>query len=146
MTAQAYEALDYHGERKGMAALPLEPYLESLPVKLDLYPMHTACTRCYQGLWEIDDGKLFLKDVHGHLIDTTPLTVELLFPGSQGRVLASWFSGVLRCPEGERLKYIHNEFRSKYERELLIEVENGIVKSERMIHNSPPAPATEFHT
>lgn len=140
MSAQAYEALDYKGERKSMAALPLDPYLESLPVELDLYPMHTACTRCYQGLWEIDDGKLFLKGIYGHLLDTTRLTVKLLFPGADGRVLASWFSGVLRCPEGERLQYVHNEFRSKYERELHIKVENGIITSERMIYNTPPLP------
>lgn len=139
MTAQFREAVDYKGERKSMATLPLQPHLESLAVPLVLYPMHTACMRCYQGLWEISDGKLFFKDIYGHLLDCTPLTVKFLFPDSDGLVLADWYTGTLRFPEGKLLKYVHNEFMSRYERELHIIVEKGIVKSEQMIHNQPLA-------
>jgi hypothetical protein len=139
MTAQLREALDYYGERKSLATLPLQPLLESLPVPLIFFPLSTACMRCYQGLWEITDGKLFLKDIGGNLLDGTLLTVKLLFPDSDGHVLADWYSGTLQFPEGKLVKYVHNEFMSKYERELHITVENGIVKTEQMIHNVPPA-------
>jgi hypothetical protein len=138
MTAQLLEALDYYGERKSLATLPLQPFFESLPVPFEFFPMSTACMRCYQCLWEITDGKLFLKDIHGDLLDGTPLTVKLLFPDSDGPVLADWYSGTLLFPEGKLLKYVHNEFMSKYEHELHIEVDKGIVKSEQMIHNVPP--------
>jgi hypothetical protein len=80
-------------------------------------------------------------NIHGDLLDGTPLTVKLLLPNSDGPVLADWYSGTLLFPEGKLVKYVHNDFMSKYERELHITVDKGIVKSEQMIHNVPPSPA-----
>ena len=43
------------------------------------------------------------------------------------RVFAHWYSGVLRIPQGELLEYVHAGYGSIYEKDLLIDVENGVV-------------------
>jgi hypothetical protein len=60
-----------------------------------------------------------------------------LFPGkvSDGRVFASWFTGELRIPEGNLLRYVHMGFGSVHEQERFIRVEAGIIISERVIDN-----------
>lgn len=71
------------------------------------------------------------------LIDGSEVTVASLFPESDGaRVFAGWYSGELRCPQGERVRYVHCGFGSVYERDLLIHVENGVVVSEQVRENT----------
>jgi hypothetical protein len=42
-------------------------------------------------------------------------------------VRASWFSGKLRIPQGKRTLYVHHEYDSRFEREMVITVEQGNV-------------------
>jgi hypothetical protein len=61
--------------------------------------------------------------------------LESLFPGFAQRVFAHWYSGTLRVPQGELLKYRHMGWASTFESDLLIEVEDGIVKGMQVQHN-----------
>ena len=132
MTAQIHEILILNGEKTSMAATPHFP--EDHPrihagmpedmSKVSGGVFSTACWRQYLGTWEIKDGVLYLNHIEGRfqLLGNEPL-------------LADWVTGVLRIPRGEVLHYVHMGFGSVYEEDLLIELKNGRVISERMIDN-----------
>ncbi|MFM8509872.1 MAG: hypothetical protein ACKOCU_06045, partial [Betaproteobacteria bacterium] len=54
------------------------------------------------------------------------------------RVFAHWYSGTLRVPQGELLKYRHMGWASTFERDLLIDVEDGVVKGMQVQQNQEP--------
>ena len=85
----------------------------------------TACWRGYLGTWEIKDGTFYLNDIIGRYKKSTP-----------DRLLADWFTGVLRIPRGKMLQGVNMGFASVYEKELHIKIENGIVVKEVEIDNS----------
>jgi hypothetical protein len=70
--------------------------------------------------------------------ETSPVALDTLFPGSNGRVFAAWYSGVLNIDEGELLDYEHAGFCSTYEFTRLIEVRAGRVITEHLRKNDPP--------
>ena len=45
----------------------------------------------------------------------------------KGRVRADWYSGELRIPMGEMLKYVHGGYGSEYEQDRLVLVQAGVV-------------------
>lgn len=135
MTAQAHENLIYEGEETSMVSCPPLPAGHPRIVVLspkeahakDLPPVvtSTACWRGYIGSWEIRDGVLYLTRVQGRyeMLGDEPL-------------LADWFSGVLRVPRGELLRYVHMGFESVYERDLYVKVEGGRVVASWTVDNS----------
>ena len=86
--------------------------------------LSTACWRGYQGFWEIQNGRFFLRGLRGkfELVGEEPL-------------FADWFSGMLRIPDGELIEYIHMGFASVYEREIHIKIDQGVVVSSETIEN-----------
>jgi hypothetical protein len=129
MTAQFGETLEYNGVNYYLATEPLEPYLEKHNIKF--YAWCTACWRGYTSKWSIEDGMLYLTDLHGFIstddngeLINKSVGMDYLFPG-QDKVLADWFSGVLRLPHGEIIRYIHQGYDSIYEKELLLKIVNG---------------------
>jgi hypothetical protein len=93
------------------------------------------------GTWEIKGSRLYLRGISGTYEDGSPATLESIFPGFPDRVFAHWYSGTLRIPQGEMLKYAHMGWASVYERDLLIEVADGVVREMRVQIN-PPDPAS----
>lgn len=147
MSAQFRENLHISGKELGMCSEPLEAYFEANGVRPDIRFNMTALDRGYVGEWEIADGKLYLTGIWGELNgapgpgdlgDIPALTVEHIFPGSGGRVFAEWFSGALRCEDGKRLRYSHFGYDSLYERDVFLEIECGVLVSERVRENDPP--------
>ena len=129
MTAQFGETLKYNGVNYYLATEPLEPYLEKHNIKF--YAWCTACWRGYTSKWSIEDGMLYLTDLHGFIstdedggLMNKSVGMDYLFPG-QDKVLADWYSGVLRLPHGEIIRYIHQGYDSIYEKELLLKIVNG---------------------
>lgn len=129
MTAQFGETLKYNGVNYYLATEPLEPYLEKHNIKF--YAWCTACWRGYTSKWSIEDGMLYLTDLHGFIstddngeLINKSVGMDYLFPG-QDKVLADWFSGVLRLPHGEIIRYIHQGYDSIYEKELFLKIVNG---------------------
>jgi hypothetical protein len=147
MTAQIREKLIFNGEPMTMAFCPPLPHgyprlrrveheeMEALrkaerervgdrSAELDIITGSTACWRRYRGTWEVKDRQFFLVDVAGYfkLVGDEPL-------------LADWFTGVLRVPQGGQLTYVHMGFGSVYEEELHIHVERGRVTGTRIYDN-----------
>jgi len=87
---------------------------------------NTGCWRGYIGTWRIKDDKLFLIGITGRL-NGTEINLKTLFPEAQDEVFAFWYTGLLRCPTGKLLKYVHMGYESIYEKYLLIDVKDGVV-------------------
>ena len=136
MTAQAREDLLYEGKQQSMCSTPLGDYLTKNGIFLPLISRTTACNRNYIGKWEITDNRLYLIGIDAKLRDGTPVSVATIFPDSPDRVFANWYTGTLRIPQGDRIKYFHGGFESVYERDLFLDIREGGVVATRLVHNS----------
>ena len=135
MTAQLRETLEYNGCEYYLATEPLEPYLKKH--NINFYAWCTACWRGYTCKWVIEDDMLYLTNLYGFIstddnddLKDMIVSLDYLFPG-QDKVLADWFSGVLRLPHGEIIRY-----DSVYEKELFLEIVNGKCMGGREINNT----------
>lgn len=133
MTAQAGEKLFYKGEETWMAAEPLNQYLQKRNDIKFISPS-TACWRGYFGQWEIKDNKLYLIGLKAYLEGYREVDLNYLFP-RQKQVIADWFSGKIRVPQGEMLDYVHMGYASLYERDLILEIKNGELVNEYVVEN-----------
>jgi len=138
MTAQAAESLLLDGQEVYLCETPLNAYFALTGLAPQFQVETTACWRGYIGSWEIKDSRLYLIDIGGSYEDGSPITLESLFPGFFHRVFAHWYSGTLRVPQGELLKYRHMGWASTFERDLLIDVEDGVVKGMQVQQNQEP--------
>jgi hypothetical protein len=136
MTAQVSERLLYEGKAAvPLRSTPLTPWLQQQG-KADIFQWtNTANWRGYVGTWEIADDRLHLVGLTGRLKDGSAASLDALFPNSGGRVLATWYSGTLCIPEGELVEYVHLGFASRYERDRLLEIENGVLVSSSVREN-----------
>lgn len=162
MTAQIPDKLRYDGKLHSLFAEPLE----SWPGKAGVHLVagNTANWRGYIALWEIADGKLYFKDVsgkvcakteeaelpvskcgrrHGGACEPREALLEDIFPGANGQVLATWFSGTLKVPLGKMLNYVHMGYASEFEGYLLIDVVGGHVTQTREIKSELKNTSTE---
>jgi hypothetical protein len=133
MTAQAGERLFYKGEETWMAAEPLNQYLQNRN-DIKFISSSTACWRGYFGQWEIKDNKLYLIAFKAYLEGYREVDLSYLFP-RQKQVIADWFSGKIRVPQGEMLDYVHMGYASLYERDLILEIQNGELVNEYVVQN-----------
>lgn len=112
---------------------PLEQYLNDKEEKVfcgeKLVESSTACWRGYQATWEIKDNKLFLLSVMKGCGEYSSDFFDLEKEYSTDNVLANWFTGVIRCPIGKMLQYVHMGYGSIFEGEKYIYLTNGLVDS-----------------
>ena len=87
----------------------------------------TALWRGYVGSWEIVEDRLYLVELNGTLEDGSEASLATVFPGFPDRVFAHWFTGTIRIPQGRMLEYVHMDYLSIYERDLLLEIKKGVV-------------------
>lgn len=106
--------------------------------------MSTGNWRGYIATWKIENGLLYLVKLDAWICrdwnENTCRKVNLrrLF-GKRYRddkILADWFSGVLRMPDGKILQYVHMGYGSVYEREITLEVTSGKVVAESTVDNT----------
>lgn len=60
-----------------------------------------------------------------HTLETD---MNYFFPNLR-EVFAYWFSGELRIPMGKEIHYVHMVYESVFEKDLIIQVENGRIIS-----------------
>jgi hypothetical protein len=135
MTAQMGERLCYEGREVVMCSEPLGDYFKLAGIEPEFRAECTGLWRGYVGTWDIQDGHLYLIALNGRLKDGTEANVATLFPDSPERVLAYWYSGKLRVPQGKLLRYIHGGYGSTYEDDLFITIEKGVVAQTVVQHN-----------
>lgn len=135
MTAQIAERLLYQGQTWSMCTNPLNDYFAFGGVSPEFRWDCTALWRGYVGLWEIQNDRLYLLELNGALQDGSAASLASMFPDYPERVFAHWYSGTLRIPQGRLLKYVHMGYGSTYERDLLLEIESGVVVATHVQHN-----------
>lgn len=127
MTAQGMEVLIYKGEKYDMASLPLTSYPKEKNIKWEPRGFFSACWRGYIGTWSIEDNKLYLLHIKSWGLPEE--VINHIFNG-QEKVFAQWYTGTLCIPLGKMLHYVHLGFLSVYEKDLFLEIENGILVSQ----------------
>jgi hypothetical protein len=143
MTAQFGERLHYDGQEMSMCTHPLGDYFALGGINPGFgqeWPLDcTALWRGYIGTWEVLGERLYLVAIHKLVLKGTETNLlETVFPGYPDRVFAHWYSGTLRIPQGNTLKYVHMGYQSTYERDMLIDVERGVIGDVRIRENEIP--------
>jgi len=130
-TGQTSELIIYKGDTLTMLCEPLETYLQKNEPREKFYPFlkdgcSTALWRGYVGLWEIKGNRLFLIDVFA-CGDKTKSIRSKIFKEQNSKILADWFEGKLFIERGKMIKYTHMGYDRYYEKEILIDVEKGMI-------------------
>lgn len=112
---------------------PLEQYLDKKKDRVfcgkKLEMSSTACYRGYLAFWMIRDDKLYLTKVLQGCGESDQKEFKLNSEFGQNKVFADWFTGIIMCPGGELLQYIHSGYGSIYEKEKFIYITNGLIDS-----------------
>jgi len=138
MTAQISEKLKYKGKKYDMCSEPLKAYFALAGIKFKPKVICSALSRGYVGSWKIIDDRLYLvKLKNGYDKDAKSCMAEY-FPDHPDGVFAEWYSGKIRLPQGELLKYVHGGYASVYESDLFLTVKNGILTKTKVCHNTNP--------
>jgi hypothetical protein len=127
MTAQFSERLIFEGQQVALLSNPLNDYFALSGSDPGFESTSTALWRGYVGTWEILNDRLYLVELRGTLKSGDEASVASVFPEFSDRVFAHWFSGRLRIPQGKRLEYVHMGYASTYERDVLLNLQNGVV-------------------
>ena len=97
MTIQMSDTVKYKGRRYFVWTFPLESYLNLKDhPRLAFDFCHTGLYRGYEAIWEVDGDTLYLTEIKQARVDGTAVGLAELFPGREGKVEASWFSGQLQ--------------------------------------------------
>ena len=140
MTAQVSESLKYEGKAYGMCTEPLGNYFTMGGKDPGFTMIDTSCWRGYVGEWEIVDNRLYMIGLEGLLEDGSEVGMEAVFPDFPDRVFAHWYSGTVRLPQGEMLRYVHMGYESQYDRDLLLTFEKGVLVGTETRKNDRPDP------
>ena len=138
MTIQTPDSILINGELHSLDTLPLETYVD-LGGQLPKFRfMSSANWRGYLGTWEIRGNRLYLIKIRASVESEDGnryASLGDLFPGFPKRVFAHWYSGTLQIPQGDEIQTDYDSFESLFERDLLIEIENGVVMKTTIKHN-----------
>lgn len=85
------------GEKLFTYDSPMRAYLDLSGLDLNLIIPHTGCYRGFFCNMEIIDGRLYVVKFNARCFNNGPLDLSVLFPGSDGKVFAHWFSGAVRA-------------------------------------------------
>ena len=150
--AQYPEKLRIDGKEESLMATPLEGFWNAkYPRPETLTQTSWSCLRGYVGTWEIIGNKLCLLQIlrteikpkdESFAEETNSLPLKIYF-GTDGPVIAEWFSGVLRVARGTLLVQVNTGYASVYEEDLFLIVERGIVTSRRTVKNSTASITSE---
>ena len=106
-TVQIRDRLTFEGQKGYIEEKPAWPLLENR--NLDFVVQSTGNYSGFRSSWAIESNRLYLVTFSGRIRRQGPsrdiaqdIDLKWLFPESQGRVLASWFSGTVHLNLGAR--------------------------------------------
>jgi hypothetical protein len=137
-TAQAPDYLIIDTDTIAIHSNPLEEYLKDHPLPTPangIVSMSTANWRGYVAYFKFEGDKLVVENIYrGYYDDAADKYIrESIYKEAFGETKnfpCDFYSGLLICPYGKLLNYIHMRYASTYEYYKLFEIKNGIkVKS-----------------
>ena len=139
MAAQLPDIIVIDGECHDLYSNPLEQYWVANRIRRPSFISSVDCKRGYVATWELKNNHLFLKTITGEYEKTyfyfwkriKPCTLKsVLKKSSLNNLAATWFTGKIRIPKGNRILYVHHEYESRFEQEMILTIEQGkVVKS-----------------
>lgn len=158
-TAQTPERIIFEGKENSLFSTPLKQLYkisDSLEIELPDFSSYFSESdsiiginygnwRGYVATWQIENDTLYLikisDDSHEKGAD-----LEQIFGNyfNDGKVAAFWYTGDLIIPKGDLVSYIHMGFMSRYEKEIVIEIEDGAVQEINEYSNDNDDPPRGF--
>jgi hypothetical protein len=139
MAAQLPDIIVINGVRQELYSNPLEQFWIVKKIRRPFFLASTICKRGYVATWEIIDKHLVLKDIEGQFEKRYLLfwrkicsfSIRNLFKNiSVKDEIASWYTGKIRVPIGKRIWYVHKDYESRFEKEMILTVDHGkIIKT-----------------
>lgn len=140
-TAQVPDYLIIEKDTLEIQGNPLEDYFKIHPIPDNLITLMSSSNwRGYVAYFKFLDGKLVVQNIYkgGYKEQDgksnyflTSIYKEIF--GSEENFECNYYSGLLICPSGEIVEYVHMGYSSLYENYNLFEIKNGInVKSKKM--------------
>jgi len=136
MAAQLPDIIVIDGERQDLYSNPLEQYWIVNKIRRPAFLPSFDCKRGYVATWELVNNYLVLKEVTGMYEKVyfyfwkriKPCTLKsVLKKSSLNNLTASWFTGKIRVPRGNRIFYVHHDYESRFEQEMILTIERGKV-------------------
>lgn len=134
MTMQRSDTIIINDIEYSLGGIPLEQYWDAGNQKPPLGSLNTSMRmRSYYATWLIEDKKLYLIGFYGeNFFSRKEFSIEDLFPGSNGKVFAEWFSGKLSIRYGNEVGPFLVDFIN-YEHYTTFEIQKGILMHEIVI-------------
>lgn len=131
MTAQIPDRILIEGVEHDLLATPLGAFLAHFEGAPRLVAPHTGNHRGHLAQWRVAGNQLLLDDVRGWLEDGSEVGPDVVLPGVDLPLPATWVHGTLCVGMGPVVRYVHAGFESRYERELVLDVSGGRVTDRR---------------
>ena len=134
MAAQLPDLIWFDGKRMDLYSNPLELYWDQH--NRPDFVTSPECKRGYLAKWEIRNDTLMLNRIEGKIKKSyflfwkkiVPYSLNMLFKKAGDRsVTATWFTGKLRIPQGNRTFYVDDGYESRFEREMVITIQKAKV-------------------
>lgn len=144
-TGQIPDLLIYNSDTVSIFSNPLEqlPNIDSLRKTLfndNKNHLTTACWREYQAEWTIYDNQLYLTAIYSCRFHEDDIQADLkqLFGDrcKNGKVKADWVTANILSPQGKLLYYVHSDYESLYEKEVIFEILRGQLIDTKTYDNS----------
>lgn len=140
-TAQTPDYLITEKDTLKLQCNPLEKYFEGKPIPEGLITSRsTGLWRGYIAFFKILDNNLVVENIYKveyydengkHNRKLISIYNEIF--GNEKTFKCNFYNGVLICPMGKMLEYVHMGYSSIYENYNLIEIKDGIVQKEKSL-------------
>jgi hypothetical protein len=90
--------------------------------------------RLIQGEITAKQHAKLLEKLREEFTEQKEINIQFLYQASEP-VFADWFTGVIRVPMGEMLKYVHMDYFSVYEEDMFLEFIKGILIKTQVVNN-----------
>lgn len=139
VSAQLPDRILWKKEWLDLFTNPLEQYWTVTGKRRPPFCLRYNCTRGYVAKWNIRNNQLYLLSLEGFLFrrniffqkKKVACNLQTVFrKRASYPIRAEWFSGKLRIPQGNMIAYDHENYNSRFEKEILLTIEKGnLIKS-----------------
>jgi hypothetical protein len=138
MSFELPDTLNFDGSDYQTTSFPLNHFYRQSGIASPFQPIRPGYSRGYVARWTVESDRLFLANVRGSLKSNDGVyekQLDIVFPDNEGWVFAAWYTGLLRCFQGERC-YLGTLSNIGFEQEVLFDVVAGTIKSVEFVDNT----------
>jgi hypothetical protein len=97
----------------------------------------TGCWRGYIAEWKLEDNKIYLNNIYACNDYKVKVDLKKLFQNEfkDDLLFANWLNSKLIVPKGKCIELINLDYKSIYEKEIVIEFKNGLLTNIKTYNN-----------